>query len=155
MGRIAAAVGAGVFSLGFLIGAADGAKAADITIAVINVKNDSGSVRLALYSDPEKFPKKEGVIARSFAPAVIGETIVTFANVEPGTYAIIGYHDEDDDETFDTFLRIPREDFGFSNDAVISRKGVKFEDVSFVLEASGAHITFSVKSIGEHAEGIE
>jgi uncharacterized protein (DUF2141 family) len=43
---------------------------------------------------------------------------VVFSNLEPGRYAAIAFHDENDNGKLDqNFLGVPNEPYGFSNDA--------------------------------------
>ena len=43
---------------------------------------------------------------------------MVFSNLEPGRYAAIAFHDENGNGEFDTsFIGVPTEPYGFSNDA--------------------------------------
>ena len=140
MGRIATAFGAGLLGLGLTVGVP---QAAEIFVTVQNVRNGDGSIRLVLFDDPERFPMG-GWTMEVAVPARTGETIAVFEDIEPGTYAMIAYHDEDDDGNLDTFLRIPREGFGFSGDAKVKLGPPTFGEASFVVEIEGARLTVSI-----------
>ncbi len=140
MGRIATAFGAGLLGLCLTVGVP---QAAEIFVTVQNVRNGDGSIRLVLFDDPERFPMG-GWTMEVAVPARTGETIAVFEGIEPDTYAMIAYHDEDDDSNLDTFLRIPREGFGFSNDAKVKLGPPTFGEASFVVEIEGARLTISI-----------
>ena len=48
---------------------------------------------------------------------VDGQVIIT--DLEESFYAVAIYHDKNSNGKFDTFLSIPQEKFGFSNDAKV------------------------------------
>jgi uncharacterized protein (DUF2141 family) len=87
-----------------------------LQVEVVNIKNNSGSIRVGLFDNEKDFLKK----------AVLGESVlangekvnVVFENIPAGEYAISVIHDENDNEELDVnFLGIPKEGFGFGNDA--------------------------------------
>src|SRR3712207_9084332 len=41
----------------------------------------------------------------------------SFDGIEPGTYAVVGYHDVNGNDEFDKFLGVPREPYALSNKA--------------------------------------
>lgn len=68
------------------------------------------------------------------APALAGKTIVTISNVQPGTYAVQAFHDENHNGKVDRALfGIPKEGVGFSNDAPIRLGPPKWKDAQFQL----------------------
>jgi uncharacterized protein (DUF2141 family) len=87
-----------------------------LQVEVVNIKNNSGSIRVGLFDNEKDFLKK----------AVLGESVlangekvnVVIENIPAGEYAISVIHDENDNEELDVnFLGIPKEGFGFGNDA--------------------------------------
>ena len=87
-----------------------------LEVTVKNIKEVKGTVRVALYNNEKDFLEKfvQGKIVK-----VAGkEAKVVFENLQPGTYAISAFHDENDNEKLDSgFMGIPTEPYGFSNDA--------------------------------------
>ncbi|AXJ02084.1 Uncharacterized conserved protein, DUF2141 family [Cyclonatronum proteinivorum] len=82
----------------------------ELTVIAEKIRNDNGHIIIEL-SD-------HGGIARAAGKAVIegDRAELTFKNLTPGEWAVRLFHDENDNEIFDTnFLRIPREGYGFSN----------------------------------------
>ena len=102
--------------------------------------NDGGILHLAIYNSKEVFESdrgdKPGSQSRIEAGVVkkIGKgTYKGSFEIPPGIYAIGVYIDENDNEKLDTnFLGIPKEQYGFSNNA--KAFGIpKFEAASFSL----------------------
>jgi uncharacterized protein (DUF2141 family) len=131
-----------VFAGSFLSAAAG---AAELEVEVTGVRSTKGMVRLALYNDPGKFPKRSGSIAGGDVAAAKGSVVYVFRNLPPGRYAVAIYHDANANRRFDTnALGLPREGFGFSNDArpVLSAPG--FDAAVVILKAPRTRIKISV-----------
>jgi len=86
-------------------------------VEVTNIKNTNGTVRVGLFDTDDNFLKK----------AVAGQTVkakgekveITFKNIPPGEYAISVIHDENENGELDSnVFGIPKEGFGFGNDAM-------------------------------------
>ncbi|MEO9570147.1 MAG: DUF2141 domain-containing protein [Polaribacter sp.] len=102
-----------------------------ITATVINVSSDSGKVGFALYNKTN-FRLKP--IKATSSKIVDGKSIVEFKNVEAGEYAIICYHDKNDNNKMDFQSNgMPLEDYGASNN-VMNFGPPKFEDAKFAVE---------------------
>lgn len=105
-------------------------KKQNITVTVVNVSTDSGKVSFALY-DKENFMKlplqsKNGKI-------VNGKSTVTFENITPGDYAIICFHDKNDNDTMDFEANgMPMEDYGATNN-VMNFGPPKYDDAKFTV----------------------
>jgi len=104
---------------------------ATLQIEVTGVRNSKGVVHVDLCREAE-FLKDCPVQAS--APALAGKTIVTISNVQPGTYAVQAFHDENHNGKVDRALfGIPKEGVGFSNDAPIRLGPPKWKDAQFQL----------------------
>ncbi|MEO1392534.1 MAG: DUF2141 domain-containing protein [Cyanobacteria bacterium J06634_5] len=72
--------------------------------------------------------------------------IVTFADIEPGTYAVSVMHDENTDGTLNTgIFGIPTEGFGFSQNPEIGTSAPEFSEAAIVVV--GRETTTQVKLI--------
>jgi len=98
----------------------------ELTVSIENLKNSTGKVIVDLLDQHEAT-----VINRSCQIAD-NTCILVFKDLPPGMYAIQFIHDENGNDELDTnFLGIPKEGFGFSNDA-FGRFGPKdFEEWLF------------------------
>ena len=113
-----------------------GALAADLTIRVENVLPAGGVLRLGLY-DAALYPDDNSKpIASADLPAIGGETVVTLHGVAPGIYAIEAFQDVNANNKMDTtWMGLPLEPFGFSQDAKPFLSKPSFDDVKFTLAA--------------------
>ncbi len=119
--------------------------AAELEVEITGVRSAAGMVRLALYNDPDKFPKRSGSIAGGDVVAVKGSVVYIFRNLPPGLYAVAIYHDANANRRFDkNALGLPREGFGFSNDArpVFSAPG--FDAAAVTLKAPKTRIKITL-----------
>ena len=109
--------------------------AGEIVVKVNNLQETDGLIHLALYDDSKLFPensgKKIGLVKDTMDVYQNGFVI---KNLDESYYAIAIYHDENSNNKFDTFLSIPKERYGFSNDAPVFLGPPKFEDAAFFLK---------------------
>ena len=109
--------------------------AGELIVKIKNIDEKIGLIHLALYDDPKSFPKNDGkrigLVSNTTEVAKNGFII---NNLEESYYAIAIYHDENSNNDFDTFLSIPKEKYGFSNDAPVFFGPPKFEEAAFFLK---------------------
>lgn len=88
-----------------------------ILVHVEGVKNDKGSVTIALYDDdPKRFLKKGAKLGHLRVPAIKGITSACVSAPNAGNFAIAVYHDEDGNgKVTKSWIGFPVEGFGFSN----------------------------------------
>lgn len=88
-----------------------------LTVVISGVKNDKGYVRVALYNSSKTFMQNPFKTAETKARE--GHVMVVFQDVPEGEYAASVLHDLNGNKTMDeNLLGIPKEGFGFSNDAM-------------------------------------
>jgi uncharacterized protein (DUF2141 family) len=124
---------------------------ADLTIRIENVLPSGGTLRLGVY-DEARYPDDDSTpIASADVAAVAGETVITLHGIPPGIYAIETFQDVNSNGKMDTsWMGLPLEPFGFSQDATpfLSKPG--FDDVKFTLVAGAnsqvIHLQNSIKS---------
>jgi uncharacterized protein (DUF2141 family) len=112
------------------------AGAADLTIRVENVLPAGGMLRLGLY-DAALYPDDDSKpVASADVPAIAGETVVTLHGIAPGVYAIQTFQDVNANNKMDTtWMGLPLEPFGFSQDAKPFLSKPSFDEVKFTLTA--------------------
>lgn len=109
-----------------------------VTIAISNLRSAEGVVRACMTTDQDRFPRCQGTAGAhsTVVPATQAGTI-TFRNVQPGTYAIALLHDENDNGRADRALgMMPKEGFGFSNDARVRMGPPRFSDAAITVAAA-------------------
>jgi uncharacterized protein (DUF2141 family) len=101
-----------------------------ITATVVNVTSDSGKVGFALY-DKINFRMKP--IQGKESKIVDGKSTVIFENVAAGEYAVICYHDKNDNDKMDFQSNgMPLEAYGASNN-VMNFAPPRFDDAKFTV----------------------
>jgi len=110
------------------------AHAADLTIRVENVLPSGGILRLGLY-DAARYPDDNSKpVASADVSALPGETVIALHGIPPGTYAIQTFQDVNRNDKMDTsWIGLPLEPFGFSQDAKPFLSKPSFNDVKFTL----------------------
>jgi len=118
---------------------------APIEVAVTNVTVARGRIHVDIC--PRERFLKEDCPWSGEAPAVVGTTIVTVANVPPGLYAAQAFHDRNGNGKVDRALfGIPTEPLGFSNDAPVRMSPPKWADAVFRHEEKPQRITLKLRS---------
>ncbi len=109
---------------------------ATLTIHVENVLPTGGILRLGVY-DEVRYPNDDSKpVAFADVPAVPGETVITLHGIFPGVYAIQTFQDVNANNRMDTsWVGLPLEPFGFSQDAKPFLSKPSFDDVKFTLAA--------------------
>ena len=114
--------------------------AATVTVEVRNIET-KGEMHLAIYDDPDVFENdngEKGGAAKGIIDGVIekvgtGKAIYRFELPE-GTYAIGIFVDANYNNEMDrNFFGVPKEQYGFSNDAKGSFGPPSFEEASFTI----------------------
>ena len=104
---------------------------ANVTVVVENLRSDRGEVKIALWSRAEGFTEPEDAVVETGQAAEAGQVAFTFSGLPPGRYAIASFHDENGNGSFDrTFLGLPKEGLGFSNDAWIGLGPPSFDEAA-------------------------
>jgi uncharacterized protein (DUF2141 family) len=101
-----------------------------MVVVVKNVKEAKGKVSIALFNKEDEFMGKS--LVSLSATAKTGEVQLTFENLSPGDYAISVMHDANENNELDSnAFGIPKEGFGFSNDAMGMFGPPSFEKAKF------------------------
>jgi uncharacterized protein (DUF2141 family) len=102
-----------------------------VLIRAHNIRNSDGVVRYAIYTPENKFTSHD-VFAEGVVDAHEGTTTFLIQNIPDGEYAIAILHDEDNSGDMNYAVGIPKEGFGFSNDAKVKMAPPKFQAASFI-----------------------
>jgi len=117
------------------------ANADELIVRVDNIK-EAGEIHIAIYDSAEAFEADRGEKGGA-APGITQGTIemvepgsVTYRyELPPGTYAIGIFHDANLNNRLDNyFFGVPREQYGFSNNARGFMGPPSFEDAAFSVE---------------------
>lgn len=129
----------GAVALGFGAGPTE---AATLTVQLTRVASDQGTLNVAVYDSEQSFRK---TVTRGVrVPARTGSVSVEIDDLPAGDYAVMVFHDLDDDgELATNLLGIPKEPWGGSlqGRSVFGAPGWK--DVRFELPETGTSIEIS------------
>ncbi len=135
-----------IFSLMSIVMSPKASTEGTLYITVENVKKSQGKIMLAVYEEEENFLSE--IIYRGVHQEVTqsGEVKVEIADLPYGTYAISLYHDVNSNEELDTnFMKIPKEPYGFSNNARGMFGPPKFKDAQFTFSKTEQEIRIEIK----------
>lgn len=108
-----------------------------IIIQLDDLKNQDGVILISLYADEKGFPDEWEIAFRSEIVPITSDSMeITLDEIPHGTYGLAVVHDENENMKLDTnFLGIPREGYGFSNNARGRFGPPSFADVLFTLDS--------------------
>ena len=148
---------AGLASLGLIV-SCFGVVASDLRVAIRGVRSSSGTLMVGLYDSEGHFRSAIAqagnlglVIDRSrlvgiAMRAIAGTQSVVFTELRPGAYAVITFHDENDDRKLDkNALGLPTEGYGFSNDAEGFLAAPSFKDAAVMLGGHDRAIAITLR----------
>jgi len=115
---------------------------ADVTVIISNFESNTGKAYVALYNSEATFLNKG--FEATFSKIENNTCTLVFKAVPQGLYAISMFHDENENNKFDTAVfGIPKEDYGFSNNATGFMGPAKWEDAKF--KVGNTSITQNIK----------
>lgn len=113
-----------------------------VSIEINNIRSDTGKVYFALYDSESNFITKNSL---KKAESVIenGNTQVVFEDLEPKIYAVVCFHDANENGKMDFEENgMPIEDYGITNN-VMNFGPPQFEDAKF--ELINKDLSFEIK----------
>jgi uncharacterized protein (DUF2141 family) len=120
------------------------AEAGTLEVEVSGIRNAHGHVLAAVCSAETFLSAHCRPVGR--APAHEGTVMVRISDVPPDTCAVQVFHDENDNLEIDrSFLGIPKEGMGFSNDATFHFGPPRFADAAIAVSPRGGRITVKMR----------
>ena len=117
---------------------ATAAAAGDLTVEVSGITPDRGKVYIAVYDTPDAFPISGRQRVRQVLEVQDRHLTVHFKDLPPGQYAAAAFQDLNGNGKLDkNFLGIPKEPYGFSQQARGSIGPPKFADAAITLDPDG------------------
>ena len=118
-----------------------------IHVHVHGIRNAQGTIKAVLYGpDPNTFLVKGKKADKEREPAEEGSLTLCVAAREKGHYAVVVYHDENDNHKFDrNWFGFPIEGFGVSNDPTLFLALPSFEESAFAVNGDLTHVEVEVK----------
>lgn len=121
---------------------------ASLEIQITNLKSKDGKVILSIYKDALAFPSDGKKAQYTTQASIQNQEMVTIKipDLEQGVYAVALFHDENVNEKLDTnFLGIPREGYGFSQDAKVRLGPPNFEEAKFRFDDQNKKIKIKMR----------
>jgi len=111
----------------------------------LNKPTAGGTLNLVLCPTADSYASEKG--CRLVQVKAEGSVVrIVLNDVAPGTYAIKAFHDVDRNGQLDTnFMGIPKEPYGFSNDAMGTFGPPSFEQAAFKVGTGTATARFKMK----------
>ena len=118
-----------------------------IHVHIHGIRNAQGTIKAVLYGpDPETFLVKGKKADKEREPAEEGSMTLCVAVREKGPYAVVVYHDENDNHKFDrNWIGLPTEGFGVSNDPTLFLAPPSFEESAFEVNGEITHVEVEIK----------
>lgn len=111
-----------------------------VSVIIEGVRERSGEIGVLLFDRAEGFPDDSRVcVQHRVVPAKTGRIILDFEGLPFGTYAVAVIHDVNGNRKVDTnLLGIPKEGYGFSNNARSLFRAPRFHDAAFAHDKPAA-----------------
>lgn len=118
-----------------------------IHVHVHGIRSASGTVKAVLYGpDPKSFLVKGEKADKEREPAQEGNMTLCVAAPDVGKYAVVVYHDENDNHKFDrNWIGLPTEGFSVSNNPSLFLAAPKFEESSFEVTGEVTNVDVEMK----------
>ena len=116
--------------------------AAQLTVTIQGLRNSLGVIVIGVYQNKESFSHPRSAFLYRNDIKIHDKKAVAVFQLKPGQYAISMFHDENRNKDFDLrFRTIPKEGWGFSNNAKPSPFWPDFEDAAFKISDDDRTLT--------------
>jgi uncharacterized protein (DUF2141 family) len=110
----------GFFLLAGLAFGGSTARAASLNVTISDIQPGPGNIRVALYADADSFRHEDRATRVLSTGATASAVVVVFTDIPAGQYAVLAYHDANDNKKLDLRLGMfPEEGWGLSNDPTV------------------------------------
>ena len=119
-----------------------------IHVEILGIRNSAGAVACALFEAPEGFPTEFMRFAANLmmVKVRVAKATCSFDQIRPGTDALAVIHDENRDGKLATdWMGLPKEGYGFSNDAKGTFGAPSFEAASFPYNGQSLQMTITLQ----------
>lgn len=121
------------------------ASAADLTVRIDGVRNPVGQLMLSLVDSPAGWDNQARPVAGRRVAADAGTIELVFPDLVAGDYALMVFHDENDNGKLDSnLIGMPVEGYGFSNNPRVMRKPT-WEESRFTLAEDGQVVVIDLR----------
>jgi uncharacterized protein (DUF2141 family) len=109
-----------------------------VRVEIASLRNAQGDVGCLIFNSPDGYPETHAKAYKEMHTAIEGDhAVCEFKDVTPGTYAVIVFHDENQNGKLDkNFLGVPQEGYAASNNVRHLMSAPEFKESSFVVSAA-------------------
>lgn len=119
-------------------------KAGTLIVTVEKLKTSKGNIQIGLFSNEASWNNKGKATSSAIIPVQANKATWVVKNIPFGEYAIRFFHDENSDNICNlNFLKMPKEQFGFSNNARAIFGIPGFQKAKFAFKIDSLHITIA------------
>ncbi|QUT06006.1 DUF2141 domain-containing protein [Sphingobium phenoxybenzoativorans] len=137
---------AGLGAVALLIGAAPADLPQPLTVGVEGLRSPRGLLQICLTRLPDHFPDCTGdPDKRHFSIPAAQAANMALGDLPPGGYAIAIIHDQNSNKKLDTFMGIPKEGVGFSENPPIRFGAPSFRAARFAVGGAAARQDIRMK----------
>ncbi len=105
-------------------------------VVVTGFRSTDGDLAIALFASEDDYQEQTNAVRREWLIVEGDEVTWTLSDLPPGEYAVIAYHDENDNRELDfRILGIPKEPVGVSNNARAAFGPPRFRAAKFEVRA--------------------
>jgi len=121
--------------------------AAEVSFFIKNLESNKGSVRVAVFKGAENFPKDGKTAATCSSQGRLeNKQVRVRCEVNPGNYGAAIFHDENGNKKMDkNIFGMPKEGYGFSNNAKGSFGPPKYKDAAFEVGSDDLELEIQLK----------
>ncbi len=120
--------------------------AANLTVRVTGIAQQSGEIGCALHANGAAFPTGQANTRTVWTKATASSVQCRFEGVASGSYAVAISHDLNGNRKTDTnFVRMPTEAWGVSNNVRPTLRAPRFDEALFVMDTQDRTITVRIQ----------
>ncbi|NNE92804.1 MAG: DUF2141 domain-containing protein [Verrucomicrobiales bacterium] len=118
-----------------------------LTVTVENITTSKGTILVGVFDNAKDFRKNALPESTKEAVTKTGSIVSVIEGLEPGTYAVVVFHDLNGNGKVDTgAFGVPTEPVAFSNDPVIKLGPPRFKACTFDLPENGLGLTLKLRT---------
>ncbi len=115
-------------------------------VIVKGIKENAGSIRVAIYDKPENFLQAKKYFATKSTVAGNNNSSQLDFTLPFGDYAVTAYHDINDDHRLDqNYLGVPTEPYALSNNINVKWRRPTFEETKITLNQNEQTVYLELK----------
>ena len=121
------------------------AESSVLHVRILSLRNNSGHAHCTLFNS-DAFPKDDSkAVKQADAPIRDNSAVCDFAGIPAGRYAVVAYHDENDNGKFDeSMIGMPEEGYAFSQNVHPTISAPSFEECAFDYKGGDQTITLNM-----------